>query len=649
MRNTPLSAAVTAASLSLLLASFAVLTWLSYTPAALHNPPESGLERYALVIGAAQYRRLPSRPDYAQQARAMARHAEDSGYALIGGGPLINPTEYELRRAIDILGRLTEGGAEAFIYFAGHAIPGQDTIFLLSTDSEPPPLVLYAEGGMRLEEAWSHPIGSGPSSTVIVIETEGVGGLLGGGLSAVGTGFDTLEVPDSVTVAVSDRGGPVTVEGNAFHRIGPDRPRLIFESREHTHVRPAFFTLSLVELHLLEAADLTAALELASLDVHERTSGQLSPVIFDRALSDAVPPVRSEPPAIVLAETELVIDEAPPPELAGSASVIADLALHDTTGIVLPAVRAESRAGQSVIELIQMFEAFRGETYLDAAGIPTIGYGHTGREARPGNVITHERAVELLMEDIDIAAAAVDAAVTRPLTDNQRNALISLVFNIGGQAFRNSTPLRLINSDIRSVSAAQFLRWVHARVPGSGMRALRGLESRRQLEAFLFLVEEDSVTARELIISFEPFRASATRVRNCSFIGYGRALQPCDEEFDTQISQVEALQYLRRELVQIESELRSLVGVPVSQAQMVALVSFVHQNGLEAFAHSRILARLNQGDYTGAANALRLHNAFTGAPAMQVGQSQIERRAAESALFFAHGGDYVVVPREAAS
>ena len=321
MRATPLSMAVTAAALGLLLAAFAALAWLSYTPASLQSQPEPGLERYALIIGAAQYRSLPSRSDYARQARAMARHAEQSGYALISGGPVINPTEYQLRRAIDILGRLTEGGAEAFIYLAGHAIPGQDTIFLLSTDSEPPPLVLYSEGGMRLKEAWSHPIGSGPSSTVIVIETEGVGGLFGSGLSVFGTGFDALEVPDSVTVAISDRGGPVTVEGDAFHRIGPARPRLIFETREHEDGRPAFFTPSLVELRLLEETDLTAALELASLHVHEYTSGQLSPVIFDRALSDAAPPARSEPPAIVLAEAELVIDEAPPPRNCPAAPV----------------------------------------------------------------------------------------------------------------------------------------------------------------------------------------------------------------------------------------------------------------------------------------------------------------------------------------
>lgn len=503
---------------------------------------------------------------------------------------------------------------------------------------------------MRLEEAWSHPIGSGPSSTVIVIETEGVAGLFGSGLAAFGTGFNTFEVPDSVTVAISDRGGPVVVEGDALHRIGPSRPRLLFEADERGSTRPPAFTPALIAMGLLEEDDLTSALELASLHVHEYTAGQLSPVIFDRRLLDIAPPVRGEPPVIIFADANSEAEDRPAlPDLPASASVLADLAVHDSADIVPPAPQPDRRAGQSVIELIQMFEAFRAETYLDSAGIPTIGFGHTGREARTGNVISYERAVELLMEDIDIAATAVDRAVTRELTDNQRNALISLVFNIGGEAFRNSTLLRLINSDIHSVSAAQFLRWVHARVPGSGMRALRGLESRRQLEAFLFLVEDDSVTAHELILSFEPFRPTATRAHNCSFIGYGRALRPCEEEFDAQISQVEALQYLRRELVQIESELRALVSVPVSDAQMAGLVSFVHQNGLEAFERSRILARLNQGDHTGAANALRLHNAFTGGPAMQVGQSQIERRAAEAALFFAHGGDYVAAPQETSS
>lgn len=222
-----------------------------------------------------------------------------------------------------------------------------------------------------------------------------------------------------------------------------------------------------------------------------------------------------------------------------------------------------------------------------------------------------------------------------------------MTFNIGAEAFHNSTLVRRINSDIQTVSAAQFLRWVHARVPGAGMRALSGLESRRQMEAFLFLVAEEGVGTLELILSFEPFRPQAVRLNNCSMIGYARALSPCSEIFDANISQVEALQRLTQEIGEIEVETRALIGVPVSNGQMTALISFVHQNGTDALVSSRILSRLNQGDYNGAANALRLHNAFVGGPAMEVGESQIERRAAEAALFFADGGGYVIAQRRA--
>lgn len=415
------------------------------------------------------------------------------------------------------------------------------------------------------------------------------------------------------------------------------------------------FTPTLIELDALNSPDLIDSLAEVCLTVHERSSSQINPLVLGRS---AIAAARPEPQVTLArpAMDEDAGDDAdngeeaaePAPDVAPPDILLADAVAQDIIAAPAPPAPAplpafvDSRSGQSVIELIQMFEAFRAETYLDQAGILTIGYGHTGREARAANVISHERAVELLMEDIDIAARAVSTAVARDLTDNQRNALISLTFNIGAEAFGNSTLVRLINSDIESVSAAEFLRWVHARVPGVGMRALRGLESRRQLEAFLFLVQDDGVDALGLILSFEPFRPSATRVNDCSMIGYGRALAPCTEIFDVQISQIEALQYLQREAGMIESEIRALVGVPVSDGQMAALISFVHQNGPEALSRSRILSRLNQGDHTGAANALRLHNAFVGGPAMQVGASHIERRAAEAALFFAHSGDYIV-------
>lgn len=651
MRSISLSAIVTSVTILTIVLVLLLLAWFTYRPEPFHEQPVAGLDRYALVVGVARYSRLPSRPDYEQEARAMARHAVDAGFALIGGGPVLNPSEQELMRSVDTLGRLTESGAEVFVYFAGHAVPGENTIFLLAADSRPPPLVRYAEGGLRLEEIWSHPSGGGPSRTTVVIETEGVGGLFEAGFSGFGTGLDTLEVNDNVVVAISDHGGPVEIRGEAFHRMAPARPRLMFDNRPEGLVRPASFTPVIIELDTLRATDIAAALQRASLEVHERSSGQLSPVIFASRYLTALPPLRPEPAPLATADAASLADRGEPAAINPAPSFAADSPVADDTVLLaatipLPSL-ADSVSGLSVVALIQMFEAFRAETYLDAAGIPTIGFGHTGSAAGSGSVITREVAMDLLMDDIDTATLAVDAAVSRPLTDNQRNALVSLAFNIGGEALRNSTLIRLINSDIHSVSAAQFLRWVHVRVPGGGMRVLRGLESRRQLEAFLFLVEEDSVTATDLIISFEPFRPSAIRAHNCSVVGYGRALRPCAEEFDTRISQVEALQYLRRELVQIEQDIRAVVSVPVSQAQIAGLVSFVHQNGMEAFESSQILSRLNRTDYAGAANALRLHDAFLGGPGMDLGESRIERRAAEAALFFAHGGEYIAEPMEA--
>jgi lysozyme len=622
-----------------------LVAWNVYRGSDFQFHPEPGLERYAVIAVAAHYRRLPSRPDYIPHARAMARYAEEAGYALVGGGVMIDPTGHELRQAIDVLGRLTEDGAEALVYFAGHAVPGDDTIFLLGADAAPLPMARFAEGGIRVKDIWSHPLGSGPSRITILIETRGMGGLFSGGMTSYGTGLDTLEPPEGVTLAISDRDGPVTVDTRALRLTRPDRRSLIPDMLSAGAGHSIVFTPTLIELDALNSLDLIDSLADVCLTVHERSSSQINPIVLGRSAIAAAQPAH---PALLEplgldgpVSDEAGIDQAaePDPDVLPE-----DAVTQDTIAAPGPPIPAPgpSRAGQSVIELIQMFEAFRAETYLDQAGILTIGYGHTGREARAANVISHERAVELLMEDIDIAARAVNTAVSRDLTDNQRNALISLTFNIGAEAFGNSTLVRLINSDIESVSAAEFLRWVHARVPGVGMRALRGLESHRQLEAFLFLVQDDGVDALGLILSFEPFRPSATRVNDCSMIGYGRALVPCTQTFDVQISQIEALQYLQREAGMIEGEIRALVGVPVSDGQMTALISFVHQNGLEALSRSRVLSRLNQGDHTGAANALRLHNAFVGGPAMQVGASHIERRAAEAALFFAHGGDYIV-------
>ena len=49
-----------------------------------------------------------------------------------------------------------------------------------------------------------------------------------------------------------------------------------------------------------------------------------------------------------------------------------------------------------LLEKLKDFEGLRLEAYLDAAGVPTIGYGHTGRDVKLGDRITKYWADDLL-------------------------------------------------------------------------------------------------------------------------------------------------------------------------------------------------------------------------------------------------------------
>ncbi len=139
------------------------------------------------------------------------------------------------------------------------------------------------------------------------------------------------------------------------------------------------------------------------------------------------------------------------------------------------------------LSLIREFEGFCAEPYICAGGKLTIGYGHvlTNQESATLERITREHAEQLLASDAEIAASVVRKAVKVPLTQNQFDALVSFVFNIGEGAFTKSTLLRLLNDNESEAAANQFGRWVYA----SG-RKLEGLIRRRNAEQKLFLATD---------------------------------------------------------------------------------------------------------------------------------------------------------------
>jgi len=143
------------------------------------------------------------------------------------------------------------------------------------------------------------------------------------------------------------------------------------------------------------------------------------------------------------------------------------------------------QANKAGLDLIQGFESCRLTAYRDIAGIPTIGWGHTGPEVHMGMTITQEQADRLFDADTDKFEAAVDRLTKGKATDDQFGALVSFAFNLGADALAGSTLLRLHNSGDFAGAAGEFGKWNKARVNGK-LVIVPGLTRRREAEAELY-------------------------------------------------------------------------------------------------------------------------------------------------------------------
>ena len=119
-------------------------------------------------------------------------------------------------------------------------------------------------------------------------------------------------------------------------------------------------------------------------------------------------------------------------------------------------------------------------------------------------------------------------------------------------------------------------------------------------------------------------------------IGFGHVMQPDDP---TNVTRDQAMDLMARDLVRFEDAVNADVQVPLTQCEFDALVSFSYNAGASALAHSTALGLLNQGEYTAAAEALKVWNKrvdrVTGH--LVVDDGLVARRAAEVALFLSDG------------
>lgn len=131
-------------------------------------------------------------------------------------------------------------------------------------------------------------------------------------------------------------------------------------------------------------------------------------------------------------------------------------------------------------QLTKKFEGCSLQAYQDIAGVWTNGYGNT-HGVVPGSTITLDQAQDDLASNIRGSEYVVNRVVVVPLTQNQFDALVDFVYNLGAGNFQGSTLLRLLNSGDYVGASNEFPKWNH-----SGGHIIDGLTRRRLAEQALF-------------------------------------------------------------------------------------------------------------------------------------------------------------------
>ena len=131
--------------------------------------------------------------------------------------------------------------------------------------------------------------------------------------------------------------------------------------------------------------------------------------------------------------------------------------------------------------LIKDYEGLKLKAYRCPAGVPTIGYGHT-KGVKIGMEIDQMKADEYLLEDIEPIECLLNNIGVN-FRQEQFDALVSWIFNLGESNFRHSTMLIRIQTDASDEEITdQMVKWVN-----SNGKPLSGLKRRRIAEANMWL------------------------------------------------------------------------------------------------------------------------------------------------------------------
>jgi lysozyme len=143
----------------------------------------------------------------------------------------------------------------------------------------------------------------------------------------------------------------------------------------------------------------------------------------------------------------------------------------------------KKQISQNGINVLKSLEGCRLKAYKDESGHWTIGWGYAGIDVWDGLMITQFEADDLLYKEMALREDAINELVQINLNQNQFDSLCSFVYNVGIQAFADSTMLKLLNAGDYQAAADEFPRWIYSEGIISDI-----LVKRRATERNLFLL-----------------------------------------------------------------------------------------------------------------------------------------------------------------
>ncbi len=137
-----------------------------------------------------------------------------------------------------------------------------------------------------------------------------------------------------------------------------------------------------------------------------------------------------------------------------------------------------TRISQKGLDLITGYEGFEPKPYRCQAEKLTIGYGHVIQPGETFTSITEQEAKELFRKDLTKYENAVADNVKVAIDQNQYDALVSLAYNIGPEAIKNSTLIEELNKGNYAGAANEFPKWNKVTIKGKKVPS-EGLTNRR--------------------------------------------------------------------------------------------------------------------------------------------------------------------------